>query len=125
MVKQVRVTPPSVPVDDEGAAAADATAAANSAIREETRSEDPRLSRCLSSALTLTPPRPRIGAYPVGEAVAHAVEVVRRNRRPLGHGAVRGGGGHAVAVADDRPLVLRHVVDRELQRDGAEGTEEK
>ena len=57
--------------------------------------------------------------------VAHAVEVVRRNRRPLGHGAVRGGGGHAVAVADDRPLVLRHVVDRELQRDGAEGTEEK
>ena len=84
-----------------------------------------RGSRCLSSALTLTPPRPRIGAYPVGEAVAHAVEVVRRNRRPLGHGAVRGGGRHAVAVADDRPLVLRHVVDRELQRDGAEGTEEK
>ena len=59
------------------------------------------------SALTLTPPRLWISPNPVGEAIAHAVEVVRRDGRPLGHGALRGG-GHAVAVADDRPLVLRH-----------------
>lgn len=72
-------------------------------------------------ALTLTPAWLWIGAHPVGEAVAHAVEVVRRNGRSLGHGGLRGG-GHAVAVADDRPLVLRHDGDDEgaleLQRDG-------
>ena len=71
------------------------------------------------SALTLTPPRLWISPNPVGEAVAHAVEVVRRDGRPLGHGALRGG-GHAVAVADDRPLVLRHgdaaVVDLKRER---------
>ena len=72
-------------------------------------------------ALTLTPAWLWIGAHPVGEAVAHAVEVVRRNGRSLGHGGLRGG-GYAVAVADDRPLVLRHDGDDEgaleLQRDG-------
>ena len=71
-----------------------------------------KVKHCLPVALVLTlaPSGLGVGARSVGKAVAHAVEVVRRDGGALRrHGALRRGGGYAVAVADNGSLVLRHA----------------